>query len=92
MNLILLLERICELSVEALVLMMLVRALLSFLMPETDNPLAGFVFAVTEFCITPMRALCDRMEWFQKSLFDMPFLLTMLVLWLLEMLFSIAGG
>ena len=77
---------------EVLVFMMLARALLSFMMPETDNPLVGFVFVVTEFCITPVRVFCDRMDWFQGSLFDMPFLLTMLLLWLIEMLFSLVGG
>lgn len=92
MEWILLLQRICEISVEMLMFMMIARAVLSFIMPESANPLVNFVYAVTEFCITPVRVLCDRMNWFQESLFDMPFMLTMLVLWVLEMLFSAVGG
>ncbi len=85
MNFVYLIEKICSLSVEALCFLMMARALLSLLLPDSDNPLVDFVYCVTEFCITPVRALCDRMSWFTESVFDVPFLITTLLLWVLDL-------
>ena len=59
---------------------LLMRAILSWLPIDDDNPLLLALCMVTEPIILPIRALCARFGWFQGTPLDMPFLLTMVML------------
>lgn len=84
-------ENTLSLFVSAFVLLMLARVIFNLLMPEGGGLIVNFVYAVTEAAICPVRALCDRMDWFQSVPFDMPFLLTYFVLWILQLLMQLPG-
>ena len=45
------------------------------------------MFTVTDWILAPMRALLDKTGWFQNSMIDMSYLLTILVLWGISSLF-----
>ncbi|MBQ2758038.1 MAG: YggT family protein [Clostridia bacterium] len=57
-----------------------VRAVLSFLPVDEQNPITRFTALVTEPVIVPVRALCDRFGWFQNSVLDVPFFIAFLVI------------
>ncbi len=59
---------------------LMVRAVLSWLFMGEQTKLGSFLYVVTEPIILPVRALCDRFGWFQGLPFDMPFLITTLLL------------
>lgn len=61
-------------------LLMLGRAVISWLPIEEDSPVENFLFGVTEPFIMPARALCDRFGWFEGLPIDMPFFLTFILL------------
>ncbi len=54
-------------------LCMLVRAILSWLPIKDDNPILLFVTMVTEPIIFPIRALFEKMGWFQNIPIDISF-------------------
>lgn len=58
----------------------LVRAVLSWLPIGDDNPILKFVFMVTEPIIMPIRALFERLGWFQNMPIDISFLVAYLLL------------
>lgn len=58
----------------------LVRAVLSFLPVDEQNPIARFTALVTEPVIAPIRALFDRFGWFQNSVLDVPFFTAFMVI------------
>ena len=64
----------------AVELCMLVRAVLSWFPRREDNPISRFVCMVTEPLIAPIRALFDRMGWFQNFPLDMSFFAAFLLL------------
>ena len=65
---------------------MLVRAILSWIDPEREMRASVFVHMITEPVIHPIRVLCYKMNWFQQTPMDFPFLLTLIVIMLLQML------
>lgn len=65
---------------------MLLRAIFSLIDPERDLRFSAFIFMLTEPIIQPFRKLCYKMNWFQQTPLDIPFLLTVLVIMLLQML------
>ena len=58
----------------------LVRAVLSWLPIGDDNPILKFVFMVTEPIIIPIRALFEKLGWFQNMPIDISFLVAYLLL------------
>lgn len=66
----------------------LVRAILSWFDPMGEWRLSGFLYALTEPITVPVRALCERMGWFQGIPMDIPFTLTWLLLILLQTILS----
>jgi len=70
----------------ALQLFMLVRAIMSWLPFDEDNPLYSFVFSVTEPVIIPVRAILERFEIMQGLPIDMSFFITYLLISILQML------
>ena len=59
---------------------MLARAVLSWFSQGEQTRLGAFLYVVTEPVIQPVRHLCGRLGWFQGTPFDMPFLITMVLM------------
>ena len=70
------------LLLSAVQLCMLLRAILSWFMMES-NRLTDFLYGVTEPFIYPVRLLFDRMGWFRNLPIDLSFMVTYLLLSLL---------
>lgn len=64
----------------ALQIAMFLRAILSWFMDEGSSKFSAFLYAITEPVIIPVRALCDRMGWFQDFPLDIPFFITYILL------------
>ena len=62
----------------------LLRAVMSWFDPERSGRFSAFLYLVTEPMILPIRALCEKKNWFQSTPIDVPFLITLLVLSLLQ--------
>lgn len=66
-------------------LAMFVRAIMSwFVDPMHEGKFAAFLFMITEPVIVPVRSLCAKMHWFEGMPLDVPFLLTWLLLTLIQ--------
>ena len=59
---------------------MLIRAVLSFLPISDDNVFLLFVTMVTEPIVAPVRALLEKMDWFQNTPIDVSFFVAYLLL------------
>lgn len=70
------------LLIEALQLLMLVRAVMSWFPPSSGRPgpIRAFVTGVTEMVIAPVRLLLDRFDFVRRSPIDIAFLVTFLLL------------
>ncbi len=66
--------------------LMMGRAILSWIPMDDDNPVEEFLYTVTEPVIMPVRAVLDYFGWFQSLPIDMSFLITFILLSILEML------
>ena len=75
--------------IDVLLLAMFVRAVLSWFDPMQEGRLSGFLVLITEPVILPIRILCDKMHWFEGMPMDMPFMLSWLVLMLIQFLVQI---
>lgn len=64
---------------------MFVRAILSwFVDPMNEGKFSSFLYMLTEPVIAPVRALCAKMHWFEGMPLDVPFLITWLLLTLIQ--------
>lgn len=76
--------KIMATSVEALLftleICMLIRAVLSWLPIKDDNVFLLFVMMVTEPIVAPVRALFEKMGWFQNIPIDVSFFVAYLLL------------
>ena len=70
--------------IDVLLIAMFIRAITSWFDSTRESKLSMFLLMFTEPVIFPMRALCDRMNWFEGVPIDVPFLLTVLVLSILQ--------
>jgi len=61
-------------------LLMLVRAIMSWVMPDRSSRLYQIVYGLTEPVIAPVRALVSRISFLQGLPIDMSFLITWLLL------------
>lgn len=66
--------------ISVLELAMMVRAVFSWFDPSGEGAVSSFLYAVTEPIIFPIRWVCEKMHWFEGVPLDIPFLLTYLVL------------
>ncbi len=71
--------------ISGLEMLMLIRAVLSWFPIDEDSALLRFLYAVTEPVIYPIRALLDRLGWFQDFPLDISFFLTFVLLSVLRM-------
>ena len=66
---------------------MFARAILSwFIDPMNEGGIVAFLTALTEPIIIPVRALCAKMHWFEGMPLDVPFLITVLLLAMIQSL------
>lgn len=75
--------------VVGLQLCMFVRAITSWIMPDEDNKLTSFVYSVTEPLIYPVRSLLERIPAVRDMPFDISFMVTFLLLIILQYLLMI---
>ena len=75
------LYRVVNLAIEAVTLMMFVRAILSwFPIIRLPNSIAGFLYNVTEFFISPVRTLLFKIDFVKRCPIDLSFLVTYILL------------
>ena len=70
---------------EVLSIALFIRAIFSWIDPMHEGAISRFLLVMTEPVIFPIRVLCERMNWFENVPIDMPFLLTMILITLLEL-------
>ena len=71
--------------IAAIQFLMLMRAIISWIPFEEDHPLVTFLYSVTEPVIMPVRAVINRLGLFEGLPIDMSFLITFMLLSVLEM-------
>ena len=69
----------------------LIRAVLSWFPISEENPILLFVTMVTEPIVAPVRALIDRMGWFQNLPIDLSFIIAYFLLMVVEMILGFFG-
>lgn len=69
---------------EVLDVALLIRVILSWIMQGEESRFSVFLYTVTEPFILPLRKLFYKMNWFQQTPIDMPFLFTVLLLMVLQ--------
>ena len=84
-NLFLMVRVTLRLLITCIEFVMVLRALLSWFPIDEDSALLRFLYAVTEPVIYPIRALLDRLGWFQDFPLDISFFLTFVLLSVLRM-------
>ena len=70
-------------------LAMLGRAILSWIDPMSDGPLASFLYTITEPIILPFRKLFEKMNWFVGVPIDMAFFFAMISIMILQTLLEV---
>ena len=70
--------------IDVLLVAMFVRAIFSWFDPMREGKFSTFLLVLTEPVIFPVRALCERMNWFEGLPLDIPFLITVLLLSILQ--------
>lgn len=71
--------------VTALMLFLMARGLLSLFPIDEDSPIITFLLVVTEPVILPVRIVLDRFGWGEGSPIDIAFIVTFLMLAILDM-------
>ena len=67
-------------------LLMMFRAVLSWLPVDEDSNISNFLFAMTEPVIYPVRMLLDRFEGLDEFPIDLSFIISFMILSLVQML------
>ncbi|MBQ7347199.1 MAG: YggT family protein [Clostridia bacterium] len=80
------LQQFVYVLINVIQLAMFVRAILSWFDPMQEWKISAFLFMVTEPVILPIRRLCEKMHWFEGVPIDIPFLLSWLVLMVIQLL------
>ena len=75
--------------IDVLLTAMFVRAILSWFDPMQEWRVSGFLVMITEPVILPIRMLCDKMHWFEGFPMDVPFMLSWLILMIVQTLVQI---
>ena len=68
---------------------MLGRAIVSWIDPMGDGPLASFLYAITEPIILPFRKLFEKMNWFVGVPIDMAFFFALITIMVLQTLVEV---
>ena len=70
-------------------LLMFARAIMSWIMPEGEGGVLDFLYYLTEPIIAPVRKVLSGIPAFQELPFDMPFMITNLILLMVLMVMSV---
>lgn len=73
-----------------LMLCMFARAISSWFPVNDDSPVIRFLYAITEPVIYPVRAVLGRSELVQSIPIDVPFFVTMIIIYLLYLMLEFA--
>lgn len=68
---------------------MLARAILSWFDPMKEWGLSAFLHTLTEPVIMPVRALCEKMNWFEGVPIDIPFMITFILLGIFDLFLTL---
>ncbi|NLZ36584.1 MAG: YggT family protein [Clostridiales bacterium] len=77
--------------VRVILIMMFARALSSWLTTDEDSKLTAFLYAVTEPFVIPVRMLVDKIEALRNLPMDISFMLSFMLLGLVQLLMSFAN-
>lgn len=83
--LILFLQKTAILLLYVLDVGLFLRAILSWIDPEMSFRVSAFLYSITEPVIQPIRKLCYKMNWFQRTPIDVPFMITVLLVIVAQM-------
>lgn len=78
------LSAVASLLLGLLLLLMFLRAILSWFPMDEDSSLSNFLFMATEPFILPVRAILERFEFFRSLPIDMSFFITAILLSILR--------
>lgn len=70
--------------ISALEICLFGRAILSWFDQTGEGKLSIILYTVTEPLILPIRRLCEKMHWFEGLPLDMPFMITWLLLMVIQ--------
>ena len=76
--------KVASALIVAIEIAMFVRAILSWIPGLDDSSFGDLVYTLTEPIIAPVRMLADRMGWFQGVPIDIPFMITYLLLFVVQ--------
>lgn len=68
---------------------MMIRAILSWIDPMQEWKISTFLAVLTEPVIMPLRRLFEKMRWFEGVPLDIPFLLTWIILAIIQTVLSV---
>ncbi len=71
----------------AVFFLLIARSVLLMLAPDSDHPVANFIFNAADFFLSPARYILDKTGWFGDSPLDMANLFTSLALIFIMFLF-----
>ena len=80
------LVRTLDTAISAVQLLMIVRAVSSWIPDIRDNAFTNFIYAVTEPVITPVRAIMERFNIMKGLPIDMSFMITYFLLFAIQMM------
>ena len=83
---ILLIKQTLIVLIDVLSLAMLVRAILSWIDQMGEFRISAFLFMITEPVILPVRKLCAKLHLFEGIPLDIPYMITIILLYLLQMM------
>lgn len=83
---ILLIKQTLIVLIDVLSLAMLVRAILSWIDQMGEFRISAFLFMITEPVILPVRKLCAKLHLFEGFPLDIPYMITIILLYLLQMM------
>lgn len=75
-----------DLVLSALQLLMLIRAVVSWLPIDDDSPFVDFLYASTELVIAPVRTLLSRFEGIDGAPIDIAFFITFMLLSIVQII------
>lgn len=84
-----LIKNIALALLSALDIAMFGRAILSWIDPMGDGPLASILYTITEPIILPFRKLFEKMNWFVGVPIDMAFFAAMISIMLLQTILEV---